>query len=321
MAAIITRSELPEGRPTVTYRTAGDRYVLVEYGAEATVDLCANFFVHEVARRIAASPIPGVRETAPGLRSLLVRFIPRQISQADLVAALEEVHHQVPPPASLTVPSRRIVLPIAFDDSTSREAVHRYQITIRPDAPNAINGNNIDYVTRYNGFTDRDDLYTTILNTEWWNAFTGFYPGLPSLLPLDPRCSISAPKYNPARAWTAEGAVGLGGPCIVIHPLETPGSYQLLGRTLPIADLVRSERSRSLDPVMFLYGDRIQFERVEEAELIELRRQVFEGAYEYRIELGQYSVSEHLAEVSRLSDEVTSCHAEPSSAERKVQIP
>ncbi|MFC6066640.1 carboxyltransferase domain-containing protein [Streptomyces ochraceiscleroticus] len=321
MAAIIERSELPEDRPTVTYRSAGDRYVLVEYGAEATVDLCANFFVHAVARRIAACPIPGVAETAPGLRSLLVRFSPRQTSQSAVVEALEAVHHEVPPPSSLTVPSRRIVLPIAFDDSTSREAIHRYLITVRPDAPNVVNGNNVDYVARYNGFADREALYSTILRTEWWNAFTGFYPGLPSLLPMDPRCKVAAPKYNPARTWTAEGAVGLGGPCIVIHPLETPGSYQLLGRTLPITDLFRNERSRLLDPVLFLFGDRVRFERVEESELIELRRQVFEGTYEYRIEVGQYSIAEHLAEVSRVSDEVRSRHLELTAAMREVKVP
>ena len=42
------------------------------------------------------------------------------------------------------------------------------------------------------------------------------------------------PKYNPARTFTPEGAVGLGGAYMCIYPMDSPGGYQLIGRTLPI---------------------------------------------------------------------------------------
>ncbi|WP_214368404.1 carboxyltransferase domain-containing protein [Pseudonocardia sp. H11422] len=320
MPAIVRATQLSGGRPAVTYRTAGDRSVLVEYG-QPKVDLCVNFFVHAVARRLAAYPVPGVVETAPGLRSLLVHFNPVTTQQSALIDALEELHEQVPAPSSLVVPSRRITLPIAFDDSTSREAVNRYRISTRPDAPNVTEGNNIDYIVRYNGLADREALYSTILDTEWWNAFTGFYPGLPSLLPLDARSELTAPKYNPARTWTAEGAVAIGGPCVVIHPLESPGSYQLFGRTLPITDLIQRERTHRLDPVLIHHGDRVRFERVEEAELIETRRQVFEGRYEYRIEPGRYAVADHLAATVRVEAEATERRAGRTAAASRVKVP
>jgi urea carboxylase len=203
----------------------------------------------------------------------------------------------------------------------SREAVNRYRITTRPEAPNVVEGNNIDYIVRYNGLPDRDAFYARVLGAEWWNAFTGFYPGLPSLLPLDPRSELVAPKYNPARTWTPEGAVAIGGPCLVIHPLESPGSYQLFGRTLPISALVRRSRNQRLDPVLIEPGDRVRFERVEEAELIEIRRQVFEGGYDYRIEPGTYSVGDHLAESARSEGEAATSCATRRAAAARVKVP
>ncbi|MGW4587919.1 5-oxoprolinase subunit B family protein [Amycolatopsis thermoflava] len=294
MSAIITTAEPRAGRPKVTYRTAGDRAVLVEYGHTIPVDLSVNFFAHASAQHLADHPVRGVLEVAPGLRSLLVYYDPAVIGQDRVVAALEELHDDIPEPASIVLPSRRLTLPIAFDDSASREAVNRYRISTRPDAPNVVDGNNIDYLVRYNGLPNREAFAERILRTEWWNAFTGFYPGLPSLLPLDPRSEIIAPKYNPARGWTPEGAVALGGPCLVIHPIESVGSYQLFGRTLPISNLVRQPRSHRIDPILIHPGDRITFVEVTEGELIELRRQVFEGRYDYAIEPGRYAVADHL---------------------------
>lgn len=48
------------------------------------------------------------------------------------------------------------------------------------------------------------------------------------------RHRLVVPKYNPARTFTPEGAVGLGGAYMCIYPMESPGGYQLIGRTLPI---------------------------------------------------------------------------------------
>lgn len=323
MPAIIGVTELTAGRPAVTYRTAGDHGVLLEYGHASPVDLGLNFFVHATARHLDAHPVRGILEVAPGIRSLLVYYDPDVIGQAAVVTALDRLHRDIPEPASLVLPSRRLRLPIAFDDSTSREAVDRYRISTRPDAPNVVDGNNVDYVVRYNGLQDRENLYSTILETEWWNAFTGFYPGLPSLLPLDPRSEISAPKYNPARGWTPEGAVGIGGPCLVIHPIESPGSYQLLGRTLPIAELIRRPRTHRVDPILIQPADRVSFFRVTEAELIELRRQAFEGRYDYHVEPGQYAVADHFRTTreERVAAEADRRRAARDAARELVKIP
>lgn len=48
------------------------------------------------------------------------------------------------------------------------------------------------------------------------------------------RHRLVVPKYNPARTFTEEGTVGLGGAYMCIYPMDSPGGYQLVGRTLPI---------------------------------------------------------------------------------------
>ena len=198
-----------DGKPSVTYRFAGDRAVLIEYG-EMVFDLALNFFVLAAGDALAAGPPEGLIETAPGFRSMLVSYDPAVISTAELVDHLRGLHDELRPERGITISSRLVQLPVAFDDSQSRAAVERYIHSIRKDAPNAEGGTNIDYVVRYNGLRDRDELYETVLGTEQWTAFIGFFPGLPFMFPLDPRDAIFVPKYNPTRTWTAEGALGIG---------------------------------------------------------------------------------------------------------------
>lgn len=318
--AILSTTPAVEGRPSITYRPAGDRHVLIEYG-EAELDLRLNFFVIATLSRLAEKPPEGLVEAAPGLRSILIHFDPSRTRRSDLVDALEAAHDTEGDTSSLVIPSRRITLPIAFEDSTSFDAVERYITTIRQDAPNCAGGNNIDYVVDHTGLADREALYENVMATEWWNAFTGFFPGLPFMFPLDSRRAITVPKYNPTRTWTAEGAVGIGGPCVAIYPVESPGGYQLFGRTVPIFDLLGRHRAFHDNPLLLRPGDRVRFTRVGEDELLELRRRVFEDDYEYAIEDSPFVVADHLAEAERHAAEAAELRAQRAAAVRNVEVP
>jgi urea carboxylase len=271
------------GGPGVTVRVAGDRFLLVEYG-DAVLDLELNFRVLMVDRLIRARGLDGVVDTSPGLRSNLIHYDPRRIAKDRLVAELEDIEDAVAPGGESVLPSRVVHLPIAFDDSRSREAVARYARSVRGDAPNVAEGTNVDYIVAYNGLADRESLYEEVLATDWWNAFTGFFPGLPFMYPLDPRFAMFAPKYNPTRTWTPEGAVGLGGPCVAIYPVESPGGYQLFGRTLPIYDLLARNAAFRADPILIKPGDRVRFHRVDETELARCFADSRADRYVYRIE-------------------------------------
>ncbi|CRJ95311.1 hypothetical protein BN1708_002007 [Verticillium longisporum] len=91
-------------------------------------------------------------------------------------------------------------------------------------------------------------------------------------VPLDPRHRLTGTKYNPSRSFTPCGAVGFGGNYMCIYGMDSPGGYQLVGRTIPIWDEVlatstRSNGSAAKKPWMFRLFDRISFYHISEAEL------------------------------------------------------
>lgn len=299
---------------------AGDRQVLIEFG-DLDLDLRLNFHVHAVLKALGEDPIVGVTDAAPGFRSVMVTFDPAVITRDQVVTDMTARLDSMLPIRDLTIASRIITLPIAFDDEMVREAVHRYRITTRSDAPNVSPGDNIDYIVKYNGFDNREAFFDAFLRTTWWNAFVGYFPGLPSLFSMDPLTQIAVPKYNPARMWTAEGAVGIGGPTVVIYPIESPGSYQLFGRTLPIMDLWQRSSAFADDPILFRVGDRVRFEPVTEPELLARRREVLEGGYLYRIEETTFDVSSYLQECDALAERTAVIQERRAAAAAKVAVP
>jgi allophanate hydrolase subunit 1 len=304
-------------REGVTYRYAGDRALLVEYG-EMVLDLTLNFRVQAVVDALRARPVEGLVETAPGFRSILLSYEPARVRPDALVEHLDRIHDDLQ--ALSEIPSRLANLPIAFDDAESRRAVQRYLDTIRPDAPNAKGGTNVDYVVRYNGFADPEALYQAVLATEQWVGFIGFFPGLPFMFPLDPRETVFVPKYNPSRTWTPEGAVGLGGPCYSIYPVESAGGYQLLGRTLPVYDLAGRNAIFRDDPLLLRPGDRVRFHRVEEDELLALFADVRADRYRFDRQEGVFDVAAYLEWLPSVADEAAERRAarERSAAETPV---
>lgn len=310
VSAVIDRAPASAGKPSILYRQAGDRAILVEYG-EMEFDLRLNFFVIAVDAALREQPPQGFVEAAPGFRSILVSYEPDGLDAHGLVAYLGGLHDTLPAQRELEIPSRLIRLPIAFDDSQSTQAVERYIHSIRKDAPNCEGGNNIDYVVSYNGLAGRDEVYESVLATEQWAAFIGFFPGLPFMFPLDPRHVLVAPKYNPTRTWTAEGAVGLGGPCFAIYPVESAGGYQLLGRTLPIYDVQARNAVFRENPLLLRAGDRVTFHRVEEDELLSIWEDVRADRYRYEIEESPFDVGDHLEWTAQV---------EPEAAGRRQQL-
>src|SRR5205807_9691235 len=120
VSAVIARRPAQDGKPGITYRYAGDRAVLVEYG-EMEFDLTLNFFVLAVDDALRADRPEGLIETAPGFRSILVSYDPLELALDDLVEHLHGVHDGLQAETEIEIPSRLIELPLAFDDSQTRQ--------------------------------------------------------------------------------------------------------------------------------------------------------------------------------------------------------
>lgn len=325
--ALLRAQTSNSARPAMQILQAGDHQVLMQYGANE-MDIKLNFRAQALQQALSGEPVAGIRETAVGFRSVLITFDPSSISRTSLLDELVEREESVPNLDSLVLQSRTVTMPIAFDDAMTRAAVERYRISVRSDAPNVRDGDNIDYIVHCNGLLSREDFYDTFTEATWWTAFIGYFPGLPFLYSLDPCTQLSAPKYNPARMWTAEGCLALGGPCVAIYPMSVPGSYQLFGRTLPVWNRVFSADPADDVPApaaarsnVLRTADRVNFSRVSEPELLAMRLEVFEGTYSYPAAHDNFVVSEYLKGIAPLTSVAESIAGKRHIAACRAEIP
>ena len=295
-------SLLPEegSRTEVLFRQAGDGFVQTEYGAVPRFDIIDSFRVQAINSLVKKDAPAGFIESVPGLRTNLFHFDPEVCARADLIDVIGAAEQSVPHVEDIEFPSRLISLPIAFGDSETRKAVAKYAKEVRPDAPNVIDGYNIEYIALANSCSAQD-VKDMVCGTEWYNSGNGFTPGSGMFWPLDPRCAVTSPKYNPPRTWTPAGAVGIGGKCLSCYPSPTGGGYQLFGRTIPLVQFALKHPLFSDGPSFFLPGDRIRFHPVSEEELAIAIRRVHEPPYDYEfeIEAGTLKVKEFLASTRR----------------------
>ncbi|HTU58883.1 MAG TPA: carboxyltransferase domain-containing protein, partial [Polyangiales bacterium] len=267
---VITQIAAHEGQVAVTYRQAGDRYLLVEYGA-MVLDLHLRFRVHALAQRLSALALAGVRELTPGIRSLQVHYDSDTITQRVLVDTLTRIEAELGDVATLSVPTRVLRLPLSWDDPQTQLAIAKYEKTVRADAP--WTPSNIEFIRRINGLEDEQAVRAIVYGARYLVLGLGdVYLGAPVATPLDPRQRLVTTKYNPARTWTPENAVGIGGAYMCIYGMEGPGGYQFVGRTLQVFNRFRATREfQAGKPWLLRFFDQIQFYPVSADELLEIR--------------------------------------------------
>ncbi|MGW7648791.1 5-oxoprolinase/urea amidolyase family protein [Streptomyces bobili] len=278
----------------VTYRRSGDDNLLVEFGP-MQLDLALRMRVHALMEAVSEACLDGVTDLTPGIRSLQIRTDPHRLPQHELLAVVREMTAALPPTDQLVVPSRTVHLPLSWDDPATREAIARYMAGVRDDAPWC--PWNIEFIRRVNGLDSVADVYDTVFAAEYLVLGLGdVYLGAPVATPLDPRHRLVTTKYNPARTWTAENSVGIGGAYLCVYGMEGPGGYQFVGRTTqvwsPWQQRGAFEPGR---PWLLRFFDRIRWYPVEADELLELRADITSGRFVPRIEEGTFSLAEYEA--------------------------
>ncbi len=291
-AAIVGRDG--SGPVPVVYRRQGDDNLLVEYGP-MTLDIALRLRVHLLAEAVAAARVPGLVDLTPGIRSLQIHYDGTALTRGRLLGLLAEIERGLPDPAGVSVPSRIVHLPLCWNDPDAVLAMRKYQDLVRPDAPWC--PDNIEFIRRINGLADQDAVRRIVFDASYLVLGLGdVYLGAPVATPLDPRHRLVTTKYNPARTWTPENAVGIGGAYMCIYGMEGPGGYQLFGRTVQVWNTWRTPAGfEAGTPWLLRFFDQIRFFPVSHAELTEARAAFPHGAYPIRIEETRFS-HEHYAE-------------------------
>lgn len=276
----------------ITIRCSGDQNLLVEYGP-MELNLLLRFQVHALMEAIRASGDIPALDLTPGIRSLQVHIDPLKMSVAEASRIVLDIDRQLPPLESIRVPSRIVRLPLSWDDPATQLAIQRYQQTVRPDAPWC--PSNLEFIRRINGLDSIGDVQRIVFDASYLVLGLGdVYLGAPVATPLDPRHRLVTTKYNPARTWTPENAVGIGGAYMCVYGMEGPGGYQFVGRTIQMWNRLRATESfQPGKPWLLRFFDQIRFYPVEADELLRLREDFLRGRFEADItettfDLGQY---------------------------------
>ncbi|UXY18828.1 5-oxoprolinase/urea amidolyase family protein [Streptomyces cynarae] len=278
----------------VTYRRSGDDNLLVEFGP-MRLDLALRMRVHALMEAVSQACLDGVTDLTPGIRSLQIQTDPRRLAQPELLASVRELVAALPPTDELVVPSRTVHLPLSWDDPATREAIARYMAGVRDDAPWC--PWNIEFIRRVNGLQSVEDVHRTVFDAEYLVLGLGdVYLGAPVATPLDPRHRLVTTKYNPARTWTAENSVGIGGAYLCVYGMEGPGGYQFVGRTTQVwSGWQQRGAFEPGSPWLLRFFDRIKWYPVSAEELLELRADIVSGRFVPRIEEGVFSLAEYEA--------------------------
>jgi urea carboxylase len=290
--AVVSELEADGDRPRVVYRPSGDRYLLVEYGP-LVLDLVLRFRVHALMQWLEAAPLDGVIDVTPGIRSLQVHYDPVRLPLARLLDTLRAAEGELPGAEGMRVPTRTVRLPLSWEDPATLLAIEKYMQSVRADAP--WTPSNLEFIRRINGLDDVEAVKRIVFDASYLVLGLGdVYLGAPVATPVDPRHRLVTTKYNPARTWTPENAVGIGGAYLCIYGMEGPGGYQFVGRTLQMySRFSRSRYFTEKKPWLLRFFDQIRFYPVGAKELLEMRDAFPHGGVTLEIGEEEFSLADY----------------------------
>jgi len=205
---------------------AGDSAVIVEF--EDRIDPAVNARVIALADGLQAAAIAGVRDVVPTFRSVAVYFDPLRTEYDAVLAAIEREGGRS---AAAGVDRRTpIRIPVCYGGD------------LGPDLPN---------VAAFAKMSEHDVV--ALHASRIYRVFMlGFVAGFAYMGIVDGR--IAMPRHSTPRVRVPLGSVGIAGVQTGIYPAETPGGWQLIGRT-PVKpfDPARAE------PFLMKPGDSVQF--------------------------------------------------------------
>jgi urea carboxylase len=227
--------------------------------------------------RLQAEAPAGIVDLTPGIRSLQVHFDARVLPQARLLELLMRIEESPAGGEDFVIPTRIVRLPLSWDDAATQLAIAKYMQSVRADAPWC--PSNIEFIRRVNGLPDIAAVKRIVFEASYLVLGLGdVYLGAPVATPIDPRHRLVTTKYNPARTWTPENAVGIGGAYLCVYGMEGPGGYQFLGRTCQMWNTYRATADFAPGrPWLLRFFDQIRFYEVSGEELLAFREDFLHG--------------------------------------------
>ena len=218
----------------------------VELGEEISAEV--NTRVRALEYLVDQKGLPGVVETVPSYRSLLVYYDPSVVGYDALCAQLAALAEQATTTAM--PPAREVELPCCYEGELGTDleaAAARLGLSV-------------------------DELVALHAGAEYLVYFIGFTPGLPYMTGAPERLTI--PRLDTPRVKVPAGSVAIGGTQCCIYSVESPGGFWLLGRTP-----VRLYDPDADEPILLRPGDRVRFHQIDRREFDDVAARVAAGRF------------------------------------------
>jgi len=229
----------------------GDLAVSVELADEINREVNARILALEYL--IQQKAVPGITETLPTYRSLLVYYDPAVIGADELHATLRALAAEARP--EVLPPARTVELPCAYGGELGFELeAAAAKLGLAPE-----------------------EMVRLHAGADYHVYFVGFTPGLPYMTGMPERINI--PRLVNPRTKTPPGSVAIGGVQCCIYSVESPGGFWVLGRTP-----VRLYDPTAADPILLRAGDQVRFRPIERAEYDVIAAEVAAGRFRPRVQ-------------------------------------
>lgn len=227
---------------------AGERGLVVEFGS--VIDAAVNAHVHRLAKILIEEMKESILEVVPTYRSLFVYFNPLTTERQLLIERITDRLSTMETDSLTERPSRVVTIPVSYGGEF---------------------GPDIEFVAHHNKISVHEviEIHTS---TPYLVYMLGFTPGFPYLGGMSER--IATPRLDKPRVRIPAGSVGIGGKQTGIYPIDSPGGWQLIGRT-PL----KAFNPSAANPFLFAAGDYLQFRSIDGAEYGETAKRVEAGRY------------------------------------------
>ncbi|ADU32393.1 5-oxoprolinase subunit PxpB [Evansella cellulosilytica] len=224
----------------------GDKAIRVEIGKTISPEI--NSRVHRLASAFSTLKMKGVIELVPAYTTLTIYYNPLMISYLHLIDEIENQMNTLKSPAYLE--RKKVIIPVCYGGEK---------------------GPDLDYVANYHAITCEKviEMHT---KRNYLTYMVGFLPGFPYLGGMNKQ--LATPRKTKPRRSVAAGSVGIAGEQTGIYPIQSPGGWQIIGRT-PVSLFNPTIK----DPTLVKAGDYLVFKAVSETEYDTIKKAWEKGEY------------------------------------------
>lgn len=230
------------------FLSQGETGLVVEFGNE--IDPIVNTHVQALSRLIGKEDKQLIEAVVPTYRSLLIYFDPTQVDRVELICKIKKIESELHNVQAEISNTKIVRIPTLYGGEAG------------PDLEFVANHNNlaVEEVIR---------IHTSVAYRIYMMGFT---PGFPYLGGMSEK--IATPRLKTPRISIPAGSVGIAGSQTGLYPVESPGGWQLIGRTpLKVFDPLNQQ------PFLYSAGDYLQFEPITAEEYERIREEVEHGHY------------------------------------------